>query len=85
MRRRSRALTARSRFSPTMPKPTTIMATRFSSCGGWKKPSRATSTRWRCKPRYVEAWNGLGTALKELKRHADALECYDKVLALMPD
>ena len=37
------------------------------------------------KPDFAEAYKNRGNALKDLKRHADALASYDKAFALKPD
>ncbi|MGB9869822.1 tetratricopeptide repeat protein, partial [Methanothermobacter sp.] len=36
-------------------------------------------------PKYAEAWNNKGAALKELKRYKEALKCYEKVTQLDPE
>ena len=37
------------------------------------------------KPAYPEAWNGLGFALRNQGKYADALRAYDEALRLRPD
>ena len=46
---------------------------------------RATTQAIALKPDYAEAYNNRGNALRDLKRHADALASYDKAFALKPD
>ena len=36
-------------------------------------------------PRYAEAWNGLGYALRNQGRYPDAIKAYDEALRLRPD
>ena len=85
MRRRWRATSVPLRSSPTTPKPTTIAA----SC--WLTSS-ATPRRWRAidraialKPDYAEAYYNRGNALRELHRHAEAMDSFERAIALKPD
>ncbi len=84
-RRRWRALTRRWRSSPTMPRRSTIAATRCVTSSAPRRRWRATTRRWRSSPDYAEALNNRGNALRDLERLEEALASYDKALAIKPD
>ena len=69
--------------------------TTSTHCACWRccrsrrsaKPRRKAccSGRWRSRPDFLVAWLDLGQLRNDLDRYAEALECFDRVLAVEPN
>ena len=51
----------------------------------WPGAAAAYRDATRMKPNFPEAWNGLGHALKNVKRYDDSVRAYEEALRLRPD
>src|SRR5262245_32936970 len=51
----------------------------------WPGAEAAYRDATRLKPAFPEAWNGLGHALKNLKRYDESVRAYQEALRLRPD
>ena len=51
----------------------------------WSVAAVAFTRAVEMKPAYPEAWNGLGFALRNQGKYAEALRAYDEALRLRPD
>src|SRR5262245_17975574 len=51
----------------------------------WPGAEAAYRDATRLKPNFPEAWNGLGHALKNLKRYDESVRAYQEALRLRPD
>jgi len=51
----------------------------------WAAAAAAFRNAVALNPRYAEAWNGLGYALRNQGRYPDSIKAYDEALRLRPD
>jgi tetratricopeptide (TPR) repeat protein len=51
----------------------------------WRRAAEAYEAAIRVHAAFPEAWNGLGYALRQQGRYAEAVRAYDRALALRPD
>jgi tetratricopeptide (TPR) repeat protein len=51
----------------------------------WRRAAQAYDAATRQREAFPEAWNGLGYALRQQGRYADAVKAYNRALALRPD
>jgi tetratricopeptide (TPR) repeat protein len=51
----------------------------------WRRAAQAYEAAIKEREVFPEAWNGLGYALRQQGKYADAVKAYDRALALRPD
>lgn len=51
----------------------------------WRRAAQAYEAAIKQREAFPEAWNGLGYALRQQGKYADAVTAYDRALALRPD
>src|SRR5262245_43872570 len=51
----------------------------------WRRASQAYDAAIKQREAFPEAWNGLGYALRQQGKYADAIKAYDRALALRPN
>lgn len=61
------------------------LANVLGAMGDWKVAEAHYRRCLEIDPAYAQAWNNLGTVLVKTGRHDEAIECYDRALALRPD
>ena len=80
--KRSRRSTSRWRSRRTTPRCITIAAMRSRRSAGSTMRRQPTRRRFRLRPNLAEAFNNRGSVLHELARYEEALESFDRALAL---
>ena len=81
--RRFRRRARRSR--PAIRARSTIAAMRCSTSAAMRERSPPSTPRSPPRPHHVQAWNNRGRALQALNRHREAVESFDKAIALQKD
>jgi protein O-GlcNAc transferase len=67
------------------PAPTAIVATFCTPCGACTTPRPPIVVRSSLTPRLVQAWNNLGTTLRDLERPQETVAAYSRALAEAPN